>query len=97
MSKHFDMVVFLADKIEPYRNHDMRALDDNPDTLAEKDLLHGATYRMLLHSKRVFAQNAQTGLSTRIQTKPLQWMRDRIHTKGENSVHDIQGNRNQSR
>ncbi|HPJ02841.1 MAG TPA: nicotinate-nucleotide adenylyltransferase [Candidatus Limiplasma sp.] len=88
----FDMVVFLADKIEPYRNH----IDglDVIRTQAQKDL-HGATYRMLLHSREYLLKTHR--LLHPDTDKTIAWMRDRIHTKGENSVHDIQGNRNQGR
>ncbi len=69
----FEMAVFLADKIEPYRDHIPELMQIR--NLAETDL-HKATYEMLVHSKAYL-------LKTHRQLHPdtdktIQWMLDRI-------------------
>lgn len=67
----FDMIIFLADKIEPYR-HDIPALDEIR-ALADTDLPE-ATYQMLLHSK---AHLLQAKKSIHPQTdRIIQWVRE---------------------
>ncbi len=68
-----EMVVFLADKIEPYRNH-IPDLDEIRQ-LAETDL-YKATYEMLLHSK-AYLTRIHRPLHPDTDTT-IQWMRKRI-------------------
>ena len=69
----FDMAIFLADKIEPYR-HDIPALDEIR-ALAETDLLK-ASYQMLLQSK---AHLVQTKRDIHPDTdKTIQWVLESI-------------------
>ena len=69
----FEMAVFLADKIEPYRDHIPELIQIRE--LAEKDL-HKATYEMLVHSKAYLLKtHRQLHPNT---DKTIQWMRERI-------------------
>jgi predicted HD superfamily hydrolase involved in NAD metabolism len=69
----FDMAIFLADKIEPYR-HDIPALDAIR-ALADVDLLK-ATYQMLLYSRAHIVQTKKPLHPATDQT--IQWVHDRI-------------------
>jgi len=69
----FDMALFLADKIEPYRS-DIPALDALR-ALADQDL-YKATYQMLINSKTHVSQTNRPLHPATDQT--IQWVRDRI-------------------
>ncbi|MBN1777491.1 MAG: nicotinate (nicotinamide) nucleotide adenylyltransferase [Clostridiales bacterium] len=74
----FDMVIFLADKIEPYRN-DIPALDEIR-ALADMDL-YEASYHMLMNSKAHVIQTHRPLHPATDQT--IRWMRDRIRERRE--------------
>ena len=74
----FDMIIYLADKIEPYRHH-IQALSDIR-SMADIDL-YQATYQMMLHSKQHVQKK---NLPIHPQTDQIiQWMHSRIRERRE--------------
>ncbi|MBE0601836.1 MAG: nicotinate (nicotinamide) nucleotide adenylyltransferase [Firmicutes bacterium] len=71
--KDMEMAVFLADKIEPYREHIPEL--DSIRLLAETDL-YRATYEMLVHSKAYLLKTHRQLHPDTDQT--IRWMRRRI-------------------